>query len=409
MRRTQYRCPYCTQFSSRRWNMKIHIHRRHSGRIKHEQLRSELLGPFSSQISSNIRNSLYKNNFEYIKGKNNSYVHQKHPQNSDNNYQQNDYNYSSPFLQQGQSRDQQGKDSSTKIRDDIRDIYEAMHQLVEIKNMSTLFQSSSTSSFPPAQLPHMMSTFTMQQLPDINAKLKWIQDYAASLGELDNMFRNNKNIGLRGHICNNCFHCWVHPVYSNSKDMISLVKSTKPFPHRCNPEKVADAQINIQDIQSKKNASENELIKLLLLLIFGLWCYFPQNKICLKTEELISLPYSSSELDPVHRQDNHYSSQLHEDEIEEQKQQQQVPMSFGVQREQINCNSIDIDLNKVEKSHWAYRAIAKAQDNRKSSIVIDGSELMDFVKVVKASYGILIKNIDGSTRYFFMYLSFKDN
>jgi hypothetical protein len=276
-----------------------------------------------------------------------------------------------------------------------------MHQLVEIKNMSTLFQSSSTSSFPPAQLPHMMSTFTMQQLPDINAKLKWIQDYAASLGELDNMFRNNKNIGLRGHICNNCFHCWVHPVYSNSKDMISLVKSTKPFPHRCNPEKVADAQINIQDIQSKKNASENELIKLLLLLIFGLWCYFPQNKICLKTEELISPPYSSSELDPVHRQDNHYSSQLHEDEIEEQKQQQQVPMSFGVQREQINCNSIDIDLNKVEKSHWAYRAIAKAQDNRKSSIVIDSSELMDFVKVVKASYGILIKNIDGSTRYFF--------
>jgi hypothetical protein len=252
-----------------------------------------------------------------------------------------------------------------------------------------------------------MSTFTM---PDVNAKFNMTKGYTASLDALDNMSVNNKDIGFRGHICNKCFHCWVDPVYSNSKDMIALAKSTKPSMHRCNPEKVAEAQINVQDIESKKNTSENTLFHMLLTSIFLLWCLVPQNKIWLKTEELtISPAYSSSESDAVHREDKDYSSQLHRDDTEEQKQQQHVPMSFGIQREQINCNSVDIDLGKVEKSHWAYRAIAEAQNNGKSSISMDGPELMDFVKLIKGNYGILTEHIDGSTLHFFMYLSFKDN
>ena len=72
-----------------------------------------------------------------------------------------------------------------------------------------------------------------------------------------------------------------------------------------------------------------------------------------------------------------------------------------------NCNSIHIDLTKVEEKHWAYRAIKEALDDGRSSIEIDGGELMDFVRTTKATFGIHVTDIGESIRHFFMYLSFK--
>ncbi|MFL6362210.1 MAG: hypothetical protein ACJ709_02045, partial [Nitrososphaeraceae archaeon] len=76
---------------------------------------------------------------------------------------------------------------------------------------------------------------------------------------------------------------------------------------------------------------------------------------------------------------------------------------------EINCNSVDIDLTKVEKSHWAFRAIKEALNNGKSSVVMDGNELLDFLRCAKGSYGIHTEHIDGCRRQFCMYLSFKDD
>ncbi|MFL6398861.1 MAG: hypothetical protein ACJ72J_04680, partial [Nitrososphaeraceae archaeon] len=66
MRRTEYQCPYCTQSSSRRWNIKIHIQRRHASMLGEGSLRSQLQSP-DSQLFSNIGNSLYKTNNDYLK------------------------------------------------------------------------------------------------------------------------------------------------------------------------------------------------------------------------------------------------------------------------------------------------------------------------------------------------------
>jgi hypothetical protein len=74
-----------------------------------------------------------------------------------------------------------------------------------------------------------------------------------------------------------------------------------------------------------------------------------------------------------------------------------------------NCNSIHIDLTKVEEKHWAYRAINEALDDGKSSIGIDGDELIDFVRTTKATFGIHVTEIGESICHFFMYLSFKNN
>jgi hypothetical protein len=129
--------------------------------------------------------------------------------------------------------------------------------------------------------------------------------------------------------------------------------------------------MNFQDISSKKNTSENALITLIVTLIFIYWCYFPLNSICLRTEELTSPASSNAEFDVVQRQDKDYSFQLYDDGAKDQKRQQHTPLSFRVQTEQINCNSINISLDNLEQSHWAYRAINEAQSDKKSSIMLD--------------------------------------
>jgi hypothetical protein len=186
----------------------------------------------------------------------------------------------------------------------------------------------------------------------------------------------------------------------------SLIKSAKRSPHIYDPKQVADAQMNFQAYVEQKNASENALISLIVTLIFIYGCYFPLNRICLRTEELTSPASSNAELDVVQRQDKDYSFQLYDDSAKEQKQQlQHTPLSFRVQREQIDCNSINVALDNLEQSHWAYRAINEAQSDKKSSIMLDGNEVMEFVKAAKGSYGINSEHMDGFMWHFLMYLS----
>jgi hypothetical protein len=191
--------------------------------------------------------------------------------------------------------------------------------------------------------------------------------------------------------------------------------------------KVADGHQNAQDIQSKKDELQNVLTDILLFLTIICWFCFGQRKIYLKTEELTASPPPPPPPSPSHlafdllqRQiynfppqlDNNDSSSI-EQELRSQQQQQHPPSSFRIEeeeQEQIesnNCNSIDIDLAKVEEKHWAYRAITEALDDGKSSIEIDSGELIDFLKRARATFGIHVTDIGKSIRHFFMYLSFK--
>ena len=115
----------------------------------------------------------------------------------------------------------------------------------------------------------------------------------------------------------------------------------------------------------------------------------------MRTEELTSPASSNAEFDVVQRQDKDYSFQLYDDGAKDQKRQHHTPLSFRVQTEQINCNSINISLDNLEQSHWAYRAINEAQSDKKSSIMLDCNEAMEFVKAAKGSYGIHSEHMDG--------------
>ena len=103
------------------------------------------------------------------------------------------------------------------------------------------------------------------------------------------IINENKNVGFRGHVCNKCLTCWIEPVYSNDGGMKSLL-FTKPHSHSCDPKKVVDAQ-KVQDIKTKKNELENQLVTFLVYLTFtcSLFC---AKKLYLVTEELICPPYS---------------------------------------------------------------------------------------------------------------------
>ncbi len=61
------------------------------------------------------------------------------------------------------------------------------------------------------------------------------------------------------------------------------------------------------------------------------------------------------------------------------------------------------------KDSITYRANNEALDDRKSSIEIDGGELIDFLRRARATFGIHATDIGESIRHFFMYLSFKND
>jgi hypothetical protein len=294
--------------------------------------------------------------------------------------------------------------------------------------MSKQLQSFSTpSSSFLAQLPDTVGLTMSSLLSGIKtAVAPNLVNYIYAL-QFCNILINNKNVGFRGHICYNCFECWVDLVYNDSEQINSLINSTNSSPHIFNPKKVADAYQNAQEIQSKKEELQNELTDLLVFLTIICWCRLDQRRIYLKTEELTTAPPSLSSSSPSHpafdllqRQiynfppqlDNNDSSSI-EQELQSQ-QQQHPPSSFRIEeeeQEQIesnNCNSINIDLTKVEEKHWAYRAIKEViVDDGKSSIEIDSGELIDFIKRARATFGIHVTDIGESIRHFFMYLSFK--
>jgi hypothetical protein len=402
MRRTEYRCHYCAQSSSRRWNMKIHIQRRHTGKIDEQALMSQLPLPSITQTSSNARNSIPNNNYDYYQNHNTSYVHEKPPTDA-NHYQKHSFS----FHQQDESQEQEN-DATSQMRATLRGIYDFMRQVIEIKNMSKQLQSPS-SSFE--QISRIMPAFTTPSLKPINLALKFVKHLADYL-VLDTTFRNNKNVGFRGHLCNNCFQCWVDPVYSNSHDLRSLIKSKKPSLHACNPKEVTDAQ-NTQGIQSKRNVSENALIDLLVLTILFYLSYHNQNKIFLRTEELISQTSAGDDFYPIPEQGNDYRHppppppQLQVDRT--QQQIQHTSTSISIEGEEVNCNPVDIDLAKVDEHHWAYRGIKEALNEGKSSIELTASELIDFMKATKASYGMYTEKINDVPRRYFMYLSYEKN
>jgi hypothetical protein len=412
MRKEPYHCPHCHQTCSRHWNLKVHIQRKH-GWIGQQPIASVSLSnraefiPSTSNLGTNGR---YLHHQEASP----DYVHHPSELYSDKLEESSRL----PLLLSPPTSKE--KDASDKL---LKTIAEAVEFKKMLSKQLQSFSSPSTNSFLE-QLPGTVALTMSSLLSGIKtAVAPNLVNYNHAL-QFCNVLMSNRNVGFRGHICFNCFECWVDLLHSNSEQQIkSLINSTNSSIHTCNLKKVTDAYQNAQGIQSKKDELlQNVLTDLLVFLIIICWFCFGQNKIYLKTEELTDPPpptlsssSSSSHLafDLLQRQNYNHLPRVNNNDstsIEQglRSQQQQYPSSsFRIEEEEQeriennNCNSIHIDLTKVEEKHWAYRAINEALDDGKSSIEIDSGELIDFVNRARATFGIHVTDIGESIRHFF--------
>src|ERR1051325_6580316 len=397
MRKEPYHCPHCHQTCSRHWNMKVHIQRKHGGLRQPIASVSLSTSPELIPSMSNFGvNGIYRHHETSP-----AYIH--HP---------------SELYPAKLGESTSLPTPTSKEKDASDKLLETIGEAVEIREMlSKQIQSFSSpcSSFL-GQLPGTVGLTISSLFNGSKTAAPNLVNYNYAL-QFYNILISNKNVGFRGHICYNCFECWVDLLYSNSEQIKSLINSTRPSTHTCNLKKVTDAHQNPEDIQSKKDEVQNALINLLLFLIIICWCCFGQRKIYLKTEELTAPTSLSSSSHPAFdllqrqnynlppRIDNNDSSTI-EQELRS-PQQQHPPSSFWIEEEkehiESNCYSINIDLTKIEEKHWAYRAISEALDDGKSSIEIDSGELFDFVRTSKATFGIYVTHIGESIRHFFVY------
>jgi hypothetical protein len=162
---------------------------------------------------------------------------------------------------------------TSKEKDASHKLLETITEAVEIRKMSKQLQSFSS---PPSsflgQLPDTLG-LTISLFNGSKTAASNLVNYNYAL-QFYNILTSNKNVGFRGHICYNCFECWVDLLYSNGEQIKSLINSANSSPHKCDPKKVADGHQNAQEIQSKKDELQNALTDLLALLtIICLFCF----------------------------------------------------------------------------------------------------------------------------------------
>ena len=160
---------------------------------------------------------------------------------------------------------------TSKEKDASDKLLETIGEAIEFKKMSKQLQSfSSPSSSFLAQLPDTLG-LTMSLFSGIKtAPTPNLVNYNSAL-QFYNVLISHKDVGFRGHICYNCFECWVDLLYDDSEQIKSLINSTNSSLHTCNPKKVADGDQNAQEIQSKKDELQNALTDLLLFLTIICW------------------------------------------------------------------------------------------------------------------------------------------
>jgi hypothetical protein len=167
-----------------------------------------------------------------------------------------------------------------------------------------------------------------------------------------------KPLGFRAYVCNLCLSGATEAVWDFVKDG-SLTK----VDHICNPEAV----IRLKPLpEDKKKASHDESFRILVQLVR---CWIGQGEASLIAERL-------------------------------------PPTEFGT-AERPASDGDYVDLGDLKENHCADRAI---RENEKTitamgTITIDESEIRDFLSIAMATFAVFrIKNADGSTRDYFLYI-----
>ena len=74
--------------------------------------------------------------------------------------------------------------------------------------------------------------------------------------------------------------------------------------------------------------------------------------------------------------------------------------AYEISKPQIDC-SMPIDLGRLSKNHWAYKAL---NDKANNKTAIDDTELLYFLNRAKATLGLFQGEIDGKVSYFYSFI-----
>jgi hypothetical protein len=205
MRKEPYHCPHCRQTCSRKWNLKVHIQRRHGGIGQQpigsvSQCTSPEFIPGMSSLGANDRYLHHEASPDYVHLPSESYSDKREE--------------STPLP----LRTSKEKDASDRLLETIR-------MAVEIRKMlSKQPQSfSSPSGSFLGQLPDTVG-LTMSLFNGIKTAAPNLVNYNYAI-QFYNVLISNKNVRFRGHICYNCSECWVDLLYSNDEQINSLMNS----------------------------------------------------------------------------------------------------------------------------------------------------------------------------------------
>ena len=354
MKRERYQCPNCSQACTRKWNLKVHIERNHAG--KSGPTRPDVSSPSTRvQFTSLKTKDLERNDYP------DRHTHDHNDQISRGIYPSNNL-YSSPgFGSKIKEESTPGK--ITDLMDDIFETYRKYQEMTSIpnQNKATSDQSAFAGIFARMVIPQKpISQNNMLPL------LKVIYE--------------NRNVGYRGRTCYNCKSSWVDILYDNEKEAKFLYEP--PPPHKCDPKKIVDYK-HVDKLQTLKDDLQKGLMELLLNSAITTIVFLGFQPVHLKAIELDSRNYA------------------HE------KEQQQTGNSPNIGN--VNENSTPLveegfkELRNLDEKHWAFQAIKNGE--YVISIPSRLDQLIEFLFTNKGSFGIFRSMINGSMRYFFMYLS----
>jgi hypothetical protein len=170
----------------------------------------------------------------------------------------------------------------------------------------------------------------------------------------------NPTVGFRTYICANCLTAPIDPV--SLSDFITLGPLAFEPRHTCKQE----------DLENIKRRAEKKIY----LDVVTTW------------DELrkLSIQYLA---DIVHQMVGLHSS---------------IPLC-AFEKTQLKPwieKSLSINLGKIDKNHWAYRALIVKES--KGTTTIDNTELMNFLNRTRATFAPFQAEIDGEVRYFYLYI-----
>jgi hypothetical protein len=358
MKRERYQCPNCSQACTRKWNLKVHIERNHAG--KSGPTRPDVSSPSTRvQFTSLKTKDLERNDYLHPR-----HIHDHNDQISRGIYPSNNL-YSSPGF------DSKIKEESTpdKITDPMDDLFKTYRRYLEMTNIPNQNKATSDQSAFAGLLPFFARMIIPQKPISQNNMLPWLK-----------VIYENRNVGYKGRTCYNCKSSWVDLLYDNEKEAKFLYEP--PRPHKCDPKKIVEDN-HVDESQTLNHDLQKGLTELLLYSAITTIVTLGFQPVHLKAIELDSRNYAHGK---------------------EQQQTGNCP-SIG----NVNEKSTPLveegfkELCNLDEKHWAFQAIKNGE--YVISIPSRLDQLIEFLLTYKGSFGIFRSMINGSMRYFFMYLS----